>query len=380
MRPTGAQARAIRRISRVSRAALRRRCAFEESLLRAQDELGVGAAIIDGPSRRFLLANDAMARIFGLTRDELMALPSYLDLFEPAEQELLIAAASSRAAGAPTDFREISARRKDGAHVEIEIGVKSFATGLPRQYIAVVRDVTERRAMHARVMLADRLATLGTLTAGIAHEINNPLAYVMVNLEFAIAHPDRQPQLEQALREARDGAARIRRIVMDMGLLTRNDRDIVGPVDVASVLDSALNIASASIRPHGRVVREVLDVPKVRASEGQLGQVFLNLLINAAHSLPNARGERLIHVRTLPEPGDPTELVRVEFADSGRGIPADLRERIFEPFVTTKATGEGTGLGLFLCRNIVSSFGGSIEVESTEGEGSVFRVRLPVDR
>jgi signal transduction histidine kinase len=239
----------------------------------------------------------------------------------------------------------------------------------------------------ASLIVADRLASLGRLAAGVAHEINNPLAYVVMNTSAALedlqralpkADPLLRPGLEEAaaaLREARAGSERVRLIVRDLKLFSRVDVEARDPVDLAKVIESSIGIAWNEIRHRARLVKDFSPLPEVVASESRLGQVFLNLLVNAAQAIePGAPDQNEIRIVTRRE-GDRAV---AEVRDTGCGIPQELRKRIFEPFFTTKPPGVGTGLGLAICHTIVSELRGELTVESTPGKGTTFRVSLPL--
>ena len=251
----------------------------------------------------------------------------------------------------------------------------------------------ENRALQMRLVEAEKLTSLGTLAAGVAHEINNPLSYVMLNLSFVneklkplLAEGD-APALErlaldvelrerlvQALTGAQHGTERIRAIVRGLRTFSRPDSETHTPVDVRELLESALAVLHHEIGSRARLVREYDDVPRVDANEARLGQVFLNLLMNAAQSLDEGAKDPEIRVRIRSAP----PRVVVEVQDTGCGIPPDLVGRVFEPFFTTKPVGVGTGLGLSICHGIVHSLGGELTFETEVGRGSVFRVALPV--
>ncbi len=276
--------------------------------------------------------------------------------------------------------------RKDGRILQVDT-VKSpifDGNGQVIMTVGVSRDVSDRKKLEAQLRLTETMSTVGTLAAGMAHEINNPLTYVVANLEYLAERlPQHGPWLGErqarewvsALTEAREGAARVQRIVKDLKDASRSDQDHFGDVDVQQVLESTLKLAANELQHHARVVREYSRVATVSGNASRLGQVFLNLLVNAAHAIregaAHANEIRLV-LRT-----DPKGRVVVEIRDSGHGIPEEHMARLFEPFFTTKDVGEGTGLGLFICHRIVSDLGGSIEVESSPGSGSVFRVILP---
>jgi len=260
--------------------------------------------------------------------------------------------------------------------------------------MARCRAEAERRELHAKLALADRMASVGTLAAGVAHELNNPLAYVTANLTFLseqVAHlqvlltpsaradgevADALQQLVEAAHDAWDGADRMRVIVRDLRTLSRADDASVGPVDLGPVLDSCVNVAWNELKHRARLVKEVEPLPSVRGSAARLGQIFLNLLVNAAQAIPEGHADRNeVRVRARPLGAD---RVVIEVSDTGCGIPPEVRPRIFDPFFTTKAPGVGTGLGLSIVHGIVTAMHGEIEVETTPGAGSTFRVVLPV--
>jgi len=246
------------------------------------------------------------------------------------------------------------------------------------------------RATQAQLVQAGKMAAVGTLAAGVGHEINNPLSYIVSNLEHSCeetetlaklaesAEPlrERLRDMHQVLREALMGADRVRRIVRDLKTFSRQDEDTRGPVDLRAVLDSAAKMAAGELRPRAQLAREyAADVPPVEGNEARLAQVFLNLIINAAQALPEGKPEQN-EVRLVLKHGDQGEVV-AEVRDTGSGIPPEVLGRIFDPFFTTKPVGVGTGLGLALCHAFVTSMAGRIEVESQVGKGTVVRVTLP---
>jgi signal transduction histidine kinase len=243
----------------------------------------------------------------------------------------------------------------------------------------------ERRKMQEQLLISDRMASVGMLAAGVAHEINNPLAAVLANLD--LAHQDvidlttdtsetpRVKELLDELGEARDAAVRIRDIVRDLKLFSRSEDEKRNAVDIERVLDSSLRMAWNEIRHRATLVKDYQPVPPVEANESRLGQVFLNLVVNAAQAIPEGRASsNTIRVATYLGPGG---RVVVEVGDTGSGMPRDVLKRLFTPFFTTKPVGVGTGLGLSICHRIVTALGGDITVESVVGRGSTFRVTLP---
>ncbi len=180
--------------------------------------------------------------------------------------------------------------------------------------------------------------------------------------------------MEETLRDAREGAERVRLIVRDLRTLSRGDDDRRAPTDVKPVLESSVNMVGNEIRHRARLRKDYQDVPLVEANEARLGQVFINLLLNAAQAIPEGQADRNeIRVATRLEAGR----VLVEVSDTGSGIASEIRGRIFDPFFTTKPIGAGTGLGLSVCQSIIAGLGGEITCETAVGRGTVFRVWLP---
>jgi signal transduction histidine kinase len=266
---------------------------------------------------------------------------------------------------------------------ELEGLVRDRTATIREAHERLQREVTQRHRMEAQLRRAQKLEALGRLAAGIAHEINNPLAFVIANLQYvreAIDLPAEKlgqaplEELSSALAEACVGGDRIKQIVRDLKAFAQPHDESLAVVDVRPVLDFSLKMAAAEIRRRAQLVTRFDEVPAVWAISGRLEQVFVNLLVNAAQSIaPGAVEQNQIRVTVRMLDGD----VAVEIADTGEGIPAGNLERIFDPFFTTKPVGVGTGLGLSICHSIVTAFGGDLTVESEEGKGSTFRVILP---
>jgi signal transduction histidine kinase len=246
----------------------------------------------------------------------------------------------------------------------------------------------ESRKLQEQLMVSDRMVSIGVMAAGVAHEISNPLTSLLMNVDHAIASveamvsgrvaPRPSRSLLEGLLDARDSAERIRDIVKEVKLFTRGGDDTLVVLDVARVVDSALRMARHEVQSRATLVRDYARVPPVRANEAKLGQVFLNLIINAVQAIPEGQsGANEIRVRTREDgAGD----VVVEIQDTGAGMTEEVLQRLFTPFFTTKPVGVGTGLGLSICRRIVASIGGDISATSAVAgpdKGSTFRVTLP---
>jgi PAS domain S-box-containing protein len=258
------------------------------------------------------------------------------------------------------------------------------ASGRPTWFIGTSIDVTERKALQDRVAFAERMASIGTLAAGVAHEINNPLTYVLLNLALLERNvgalvgtlpPETAIKLRNMVEQARYGCDRVSSVVRDLQTMTRVSDQTEGQVDVNAVLERCFEIASHQLRFRAQLVRELSPVPPIRSSEDRMVQLFLNLIVNAAQAIPEgATDSNTVRVVTALHPDG---RVRIEISDTGSGIRPELMARIFDPFFTTKPVGEGSGIGLAICRSIVASLDGEITVEPNGDRGTLFRVLLP---
>jgi PAS domain S-box-containing protein len=281
---------------------------------------------------------------------------------------------------------EIVTRDADGSQSWFELRIGPVPLdGKIDGTVIIGRDVTAKKRTEMQLMISDRMASVGTLAAGVAHEINNPLAAVMANLELALRdiaaiaprlEPGEVADLQDELRDARDAADSVRLIVRDLKVFSRADEEAKrDQVDVRKVLESTLRMCWNEIRHRARLVKDYGQVPLVLANESRLGQVFLNLVVNAAQAIPegNTAGNEIRIVTSVGSAGR----VRVDIRDTGPGIPPEVRNRLFTPFFTTKPVGLGTGLGLSICHRLVTDIGGEIHVESEVGRGTTFWVLLP---
>ncbi len=362
----------------------------EEALRRSQrDFRQLIEAAPDGVvilrDRRLVYVNQTFAHMVGRDPDELVG-HRLTDFFHPDDRGMVLMSDWRRNDSVPPriELRALQPERK-AMVVEALPGAGIDFDGVPAQVVSI-RDITDRKKIEAQLVMTDRLASMGTLAAGVAHEINNPLGYLSANLEFleenvadlgeTIGHGERG-ELTEALREARQGANQVRRIVSDLKQFSRVDDEQLGPIDVRAVLESAIQMTANELRHRARLIRDIQEVPLAHANAGRLSQVLVNLLTNAAQALDDKSFEtNAVTVRVVPC----SMGVRVEVEDNGPGISEDVRSRMFDPFFTTKEVGEGTGLGLSICHSIVTGFGGSIRVDSEVGRGTIVRVELLSDR
>jgi len=326
--------------------------------------------------------NAAMLETVGYQRLEEIVGRHAMEFVPVEDHDKLGKALSSTTQEASDARRDYRVLRPDGTvrlveastiqHVEFE-GVMSR--------LVVTRDVTEQHRLHDRLATAERMALLGRLAAGVAHEINNPLAYVHTSIEVAsrelasLGDRQRTAKLDEALVRAREGTERVRGIVRDMKLFTRADGETIESVDLAAVLDSTLALSANVTGPRARVLRRYDQAPRAHGTRGRIGQLFLNLLLNAVDAIPEGNPEQ--HEIRVTLGTDSQGRAVVEIADTGGGIAPAHQAHVFDPFFTTKGIGGGTGLGLPICHGIVSQFGGEISFESTLGKGTTFRVALP---
>jgi len=379
-----------------------------------QAAVGIAQVGLDG---RWQRVNSRLCDIIGYSHPELMGL-TFQDITHPDDLKRDLELVQRTLVGERSTY-SIEKRyiHKSGETVWINLTVSLVRKpdGTPDYFISVIEDISrrhraelERDALLAReqqarteaeelvrrrsaeldatrsaLIQAEKLATAGQLAAGVGHEINNPLAYVLVNVTLVLEEleklalpDDRAREMQRALLQAKKGAERIRNVVGELRTFARGNPETLGPVDVQAALEFSLAMAAHQLRHRAQLVRHYEPVPPVLGNESRLGQVFLNLLLNAAHALPEgAASENRVTVKLREWTGGQ---VAVEVSDTGSGIPAEHLPRIFEPFFTTRSGGGGTGLGLSVCHGIITGMGGRIEVESALGQGSTFRVLLPI--
>ncbi|MBI5816178.1 MAG: PAS domain S-box protein [Nitrospinae bacterium] len=284
-------------------------------------------------------------------------------------------------------------QRKDCEYIWLNTrGTSSHEMDGQRFMDSVTADISERKRMERMLLCSEKMATIGQLSAGVAHEINNPLSYVMSNYGYlarelekifsmcescpegvskGAGFAEKRGEIRALLEESREGINRISKIVRDLKGFARTGGELFGEADIHEMLDSTLNIVNNEIKYKANVVKEYGDVPRVECVSSQINQVFTNLLVNAAQAI-SKQGE--IRLRTYAESGG----VAAEISDTGSGISPENLKRIFEPLFTTKDEDEGTGLGLYISNSIVENHHGKISVDSVVGQGTTFKVWLPM--
>lgn len=249
--------------------------------------------------------------------------------------------------------------------------------GRPTRVVGVCIDITDRRRLQEHVAVTERLVALGTLAAGVGHEINNPLTYLSINLELIDQGLEQRPldELARLVATAREGAERIRKIVNNLRALSRRPDQTLTIIDPAGVIERCLEMLQHEIRHRARVEQQLGAMPPIRADEGRLVQLFSNLILNALQAI----GETNAHAGSIRIATGTTADGKavIEISDDGVGISPDILPNIFDPFFTTRPPGQGTGLGLAIAGRIVRDLDGVIEVDSAVARGSTFRIRFP---
>lgn len=282
---------------------------------------------------------------------------------------------------APVELRLVDA--KDHQRVVELVHTWTRFDGDPARMF-VIQDVTERRQLEAEVAQTDRLRTIATLAAGVAHEVNNPLTFLLFALEESDAlvsdaerdygRADSLQPLRRYIAEAREGAHRVGQIVRDLRDYSRADAT-PSTVGLRAAVERAVQLAGPQLKHRAALVIDVDPTLQVSASEGRMVQVFLNLLLNAGNAIPAGGPDRN---RIAVEARVEGDVARISFSDTGCGIPEEIRQRVFEPFFTTHAPGEGSGLGLFVCFQYIEEWGGSVQVESDGASWTRFSVTIPL--
>lgn len=356
-----------------------------------------------------LEVNRQAEQLLGRPAADIVGRP-YSEFVIPAERDYAAVLFQRLLLEGSANVTDLHVQRADAAFICADFSASLVQIEGQRIVLAIARDVTDRNRLQQQVLQSEKLATVGTLAAGIAHEINNPTAVVLANLgvvngygsqvrktlaevgRLALNAPESTrkalerlrgdpelerstAQLEEVLRDCTHAGERIRDIVRDLKGFARIDDGDVALVNVNERLDTTLRMASNEIRYRARVETSLgQNLPEIVASPGKLSQVFLNLIVNAAQAIDEGKVERnKISIATRFEDGR----IRVDITDTGKGIPKEILHKIFDPFFTTKPVGVGTGLGLSICQDIIKKHNGEIRVESEIGRGTTFSVYLP---
>ena len=358
-----------------------------EQLYRALIEQAIeGVWVAELETHEIVDANPAFCDYVGHSREELIG-RRIDDFLDRTDEEMAFFERKIREEGevGPMEGGWIT---PDGEVVDVQVTANLIRLPDRDLVCTIGRDVRDKRRLQAQLEMSDRLASIGTLAAGIAHELNNPLAYLITNLHYLEEETERwreagePPDLEEwrtVLSQSKGGVERMRKIVDDLRAFYRSENHEVEGVDVRDIVDAVLELATSDLPEGAEVVKEYGDVPLIEANSAALEQAFLNILVNAVQALGEAEVREREHRIEIETERTDDGAVAVAISDTGVGIAPDHLDRVFDPFFTTKPVDVGTGLGLSMAHSIIHSFGGEITVESEEGVGSTFRVYLPTN-
>lgn len=323
-------------------------------------------------------ANRAFLTLTGFPREDVLG-REWMSMLPDAERRRLLPVFINALRGEPTSNIEVRLPRRDGSFAHVAVNTASILSpdGDVEGVIYICRDITEIRELEEQIIHAEKLATLGQLAAGVVHELNNPLTSISVYAEYLYkkaAKADTDPGDLKKLDRIVESADRILKFTQDLVAYARPSAEQPTLVDLHEVLDQAAHFCDHVVDESGASIRKEYaeGSARVYAVKGQLIQVWVNLITNACHAMPLGAG-----VLVLRTDRDEHGNVVVTTSDSGKGIPEDNVDRIFEPFFSTKGEGKGTGLGLSIVRNIIEQHRGSISVSSEVGSGTRFRIVFP---
>jgi PAS domain S-box-containing protein len=374
--------------------------------------------VINPDTLRFEYVNDCAQKNLGYTLSQLKQMTP-LDVKPFTRQQFMQMIAPLVTGGQQLLRFETTHQRADGSIYPVEVNLQITVTQEGQRFLAVIHDITQRKQdlkemqnMHAQLLQNEKMASIGQLSAGIAHEINNPMGFINSNLgtlekyvekfDRYIALLERLLQdssdehgrqeaaalrkalkleyvlqdIGQLLHESAEGAERVMKIVQDLKTFSRSDTAQIARADLNQCLDSTINIIWNQIKYVADLKKEYGELPKVACNVQQINQVFMNLLVNASHAIETKGAEKLgtLRVRTWAD----NDNAFVSVSDTGCGMNNEVKSRIFDPFFTTKDVGQGTGLGLSISHEIIKKHGGEILVESADGAGTTFTIRLPI--
>jgi PAS domain S-box-containing protein len=305
---------------------------------------------------------------------------SALDFIHPDDIEEFSAAAgkTSRNPGVATSF-EFRFLHKNGSWRRLEaIARRPADDSVGGGIIVNSRDITEREILLDQLIQSEKLAALGRLVSGVAHELNNPLTSVIGYTQLALSQFDLSPNLREGLENVHKEGQRARGIVQKMLSFGRQHKPGRADVNLNSLLEMTLGVRAYEFGVNNiKVHRQLGDVPEIIGDPNLLKQVLLNILVNAEQSMSQSNRGGTLVVKTEPKEIEGVKLARITITDDGPGIPREIIGRVFDPFFTTKKVGEGAGLGLSISYGIIKEHGGLIRAESEPGEGATFILELP---
>ena len=331
----------------------------------------------------YMFVNDAMCKILGLNRSEIVA-KHFSNFIDPSDDKFID---NSRAIISEVIAKSVTLSGMFGTIVKGDgsrriIGVSASpmkdAAGSITGIKGITRDITDRIKMEQQLLIAGKLASIGELAAGVAHEINNPLTAIMGYAQLLANDDDVPGNIKSDLGKIYNQSQRAARIVQNLLTFARNYTPEKSIIDLNELILKTLELRSYEHKVgNTEVVTELQDgLPGISADEHQIQQVILNIVINAEQSIAAIKKTGTIKIVTRAV----EDKIRISITDDGPGIPREMLDRLFDPFFTTKDVGQGTGLGLSVCHGIITNHGGRIYAESVMGEGATFIIELPVSK
>lgn len=330
-------------------------------------------AILVNRGDRIIFANDQAIKLFSAVKADEILRKSPLDLFHPDYHAVVQARIHELLEGSllvPVIEERII--RLDGTSIEVEVSAARFVDEEGPAILVMLRDVSERKRLQEQLRKTERIAELGTLASGMAHEIGTPMNVILGRAEYLMDRVKEEP-VKKGLRTIVSQVERITRVMNQLLAFARRKSPERVPVVLKDIVEDGLELFRERLAKSGVAVDLMLDddSPKALADPDQMSQVFINLVMNAVHAMPDGG---TLRIGLAPE----NQMVKLTVADTGHGIPLDVIEKVFEPFFTTKEFGQGTGLGLTVVKGIIEEHHGSIAVESEEGKGTTFTILLPI--
>jgi len=358
--------------------ALRESEEMHHALLELGGRIGEAVVMLQDDGHRVAMhvyASNEWARITGYSNDELLNM-SMAELIHPRDLKEATKRYEKRIHGEVLPgLYEVTIIRKDGSNVPVE-GTYAYSSykGKPAN-VGYIRDISERKKMEEQLVVTDRLASIGELASGIAHELNNPLTGI-IGFSELLLKKDVAKEIKEDLEVINREAQRTALIVRNLLTFARRHETTREPVDINQTIQSVLDLRAYEQKVHNIEVVANFDpnLPKIAADLFRLQQVFINIIINAEHFMIEAHGRGTLTITT----GSDGDVIRASFADDGPGIREENIRHLFDPFFTTKEVGKGTGLGLSICHGIVTEHGGKIYAESELKKGATFTLELPV--
>jgi PAS domain S-box-containing protein len=329
-------------------------------------------AILVNRGDRIIFANDQAIKLFGAVKAEEILEKSLMDLFHANDRHIVRERIHELFEGrAQVPMLEEKIKTLDGRVVNVEVSGARFVDEEGPAVLIMLRDVSERKRLQEQLRRTERVAELGTLASGMAHEIGTPMNVILGRAEYLMDRVTEEP-IKKGLQTIITQVERITRVMNQLLSFARRKAPQRIPLDLRKVIEDGMEMFQERLaRNQIRVEMEMADTcPMVLADADQMSQVLINLIVNALHAMPEGG---TLHVGLEPE----QPMVKLTVADTGHGIPRELIEKVFEPFFTTKEFGKGTGLGLTVVKGIIEEHQGSIAVESQEGKGTKFTILLP---